>query len=90
MEIHSKHYKLGGLVYPLAPYPGNGQTMALLWPKHGPSSCFFLNLNQCAGDVPCHVSHCLEYSVAPFLEIAETWPFYDQNSPHMVLQIGSS
>ena len=24
------------LVYPVAPFPRNGQNIALLWPKHGP------------------------------------------------------
>ena len=36
------------LVYPVDPFPRNGQNMALLRPKHGPSNWFFLNLNLCA------------------------------------------
>ena len=33
-------------------FPKNGQNMSLLWPKHGPSNWFFLNLNQYAQGCP--------------------------------------
>jgi len=57
--------------------------MALLWPKHCPhmvlkigSSSISINLLR---DVPCQISHCWVYPVAPFPRNGKIWPFYWQN-----------
>merc|ERR1711954_446986 len=61
---------------PVAPFPRNGQNMALLWPKHG---CHIIlkigysqNLNNVAKKATCQFSHLWVYPVAPF-------PRYSQN-----------
>ena len=69
-------------VYHVAPYPRNGQNIALLWPKHGPhmvlqmaSSWILINVPM---DVPCQISHWWVYPEAPFLKngnnVALLWP----------------
>ena len=57
--------------------------MALLWPKHGAqmvlkigSSSISINLLK---DVPCQISHCWVYPVAPSPRNGKIWPFYWQN-----------
>ena len=65
--------------------------MAKTWSLHSPSNWFFQILIIVPRDVPCKISHCLVYPVAPFprngQNMALLWP---KNGPHLVLQIGSS
>ena len=69
--------------------------MAKMWPFHGQnmvlqigSSWILINVPR---DVPCWISHCWVYSVAPFPKNGQNtallWP---KHGPHMVLQIGAS
>ena len=69
--------------------------MALLWPKHCPHmvlkiGSFSISINLLR-DVPCKISHCWVYPVAPSprngSNMALSWP---KHGPHMVLEIGSS
>ena len=58
----------------------NGQNMALLWTKHGPSNWFFLKHNLCARGwyIQNFTILCVSHSTL-FLEMAQIWPFYGQN-----------
>ena len=77
-------------VYTVVPSLNNGQKMALLWPKHGPSNWFFLNLNKHAQG--CSMQNLIFQGVplAHFPKngqnMALLWP---KHGPNMVLQIGS-
>ena len=62
------------------PFHRNGQNMALLWAKHGPhmvlqigSSWILINVPR---DVPCQITHCWVYHVAPIPRYGQTRPFY--------------
>ena len=82
-------------VYLLAPFPRNGQNMAILWPKHDPHMILqmgsFLILILVPKDVPCQISHCWVYPVAPFprnsQNVALLW---QKHGLHKVLQVGCS
>ena len=66
-------------VYPLVPFPKNGQNMALLWPKHGPHMVLWIGCSWILiivpRDVPSQISHCWVYPVATFLKMAKIRPF---------------
>ena len=69
--------------------------MALLWPTHGPhnvhqifSSWFLIIVPR---DVPCQISHCWVYPVAPFPRNGQNIGLlWTNHGHHMALQIGSS
>ena len=42
----SKNICIHCLVYPVVSSSSKAQIMTPTWPKHGPSNCFFLSLNQ--------------------------------------------
>ena len=69
-------------VYPVVPFPRNGQKNGPLWQRHGShmvlkvgSSWISINVPR---DVPCKISHCWVYPVAPFprngWNMALLWP----------------
>ena len=91
--LHVKFHISGGIQYSL--FLRNGQNLALLWPKHIPnmvpqigSSLILIDVPR---DVPCQISLCWVYAVAPFprngKNMALLLPKY---GPHMVHQIDSS
>ena len=81
-------------VYPLVPFPNNGQNMALLWPKYGPHKIlqigYYWILIKVPKNVPCKISHCLVYPVAPSSRKGKNVHLLAKNGHHMVLQMGSS
>ena len=79
-------------VYPVAPFPINGQNMALLWPKNCPQMVLNIRpswiLITVPRDVPCQFSHDWVYPIDPFPKngqnMALLWP---KHGLYGVLQI---
>merc|ERR1711954_553066 len=57
--------------------------MALLWPKHGPHMVLKIDSSRILmivpRDVPCQISHCWAYQVAPFPRNGQIMVLYGQN-----------
>ena len=70
-------------VYPISPFPRNGQNIAHLWPIHGPHMvlkiCSSWMLVIVPRDVPCHISHWWVYSLASFPRNGQNIALYGQN-----------
>ena len=75
--FHAKFYFADS---PVAPFPRNGQNMALLWPKHGAHMVLQVGsswiLVIVPGDVPCQSSHCWVDPVAPFPKTGQNMALY--------------
>ena len=82
-------------VYTVAPFPRNGQNIALSWPKHDPHIVPLMGLSWILINVPkdvhCQISLCWVKPEVPFVRncqnVALLWP---KHGPLMVLQIRSS
>ena len=70
-------------MYPLAPFPEIAKNMVFLWPKHSPQMVFKIGssgiLINVPRDVPCQISHCWVYPVAPFPRNGQNMALYGQN-----------
>ena len=72
-------------VYPVAPFPRNGQNLALLWPKHGPHMILLIGsswiLIIVPSDAPCRISLCWVNPVSPFPRYGQIGPFMAKTWP---------